>query len=345
MRQQFASDNIAGMCPEVVEAFEKANGTGHEVAYGEDSWTQMVCDRIRDLFQTDCEVFFVFNGTAANSLAPVGVVPFLSFGHRPRTGPCRNRRMRRSGVLFQWLEDPFGQGRERKADPRCRRGIGDQAQRHPLSQAQGRVADPGDRGPAPSIRSRSCVPLPRSPSAEACASIWTGRVSPMRWRRWVCIRPRSLGGRGSMSCASAAPRTACRSATRWFSSRPRWPRISPIGLSRRGSWRRRCVSFPHPGSACWKRTSGCATPGTPTPWRGGCMTPSSNSTGWRPCSHAKPTPCSSNCRLTPRQGLVDRGWKFYTFIGSGGCRFMCSWDTTTESVDRLAADIRELVAA
>ena len=69
VRQQFASDNIAGMCPEVVEAFEKANGTGHEVAYGEDSWTQMVCDRIRNLFQTDCEVFFVFNGTAANSLA------------------------------------------------------------------------------------------------------------------------------------------------------------------------------------------------------------------------------------------------------------------------------------
>ena len=68
-QQQFASDNYAGMCPEVLEVMQQANDTGHEYAYGDDRWTQLVCDRIRDLFETDCEVFFVFNGTAANSLA------------------------------------------------------------------------------------------------------------------------------------------------------------------------------------------------------------------------------------------------------------------------------------
>ncbi|MCG8561661.1 MAG: low specificity L-threonine aldolase [Hyphomicrobiales bacterium] len=68
-REQFASDNCAGICPEVMRAFERANGTGHEPGYGDDGWTQHVCDRMRDLFETDCEVFFVFNGTAANSLA------------------------------------------------------------------------------------------------------------------------------------------------------------------------------------------------------------------------------------------------------------------------------------
>ena len=68
-KQQFASDNYAGMCPEVLEVMRQANETGHEYAYGDDRWTQLVCDRIRDLFETDCEVFFVFNGTAANSLA------------------------------------------------------------------------------------------------------------------------------------------------------------------------------------------------------------------------------------------------------------------------------------
>jgi threonine aldolase len=67
--QHFASDNYAGICPEALEALIAANGSGHEPAYGDDSWTQRVCDRLRDLFQTDCEVFFVFNGTAANSLA------------------------------------------------------------------------------------------------------------------------------------------------------------------------------------------------------------------------------------------------------------------------------------
>ena len=37
------------------------------------------------------------------------------------------------------------------------------------------------------------------------------------------------------------------------------------------------------------------------------------------------------------------GWRFYTFIGAGGCRFMCSWDTQPEDVDALAADIRAAV--
>ena len=38
--------------------------------------------------------------------------------------------------------------------------------------------------------------------------------------------------------------------------------------------------------------------------------------------------------------LHARGWKFYTFIGAGGCRFMCSWDTQPEDVDALAAEVR-----
>ena len=43
--------------------------TGHVLSYGEDPWTARAADLLRDLFETDCEVFFVFNGTAANSLA------------------------------------------------------------------------------------------------------------------------------------------------------------------------------------------------------------------------------------------------------------------------------------
>ncbi|MBL4693146.1 MAG: low specificity L-threonine aldolase [Magnetovibrio sp.] len=68
MGQQFTSDNTAGMCPQALAAFVEANLTGHEDAYGEDTWTAKVCDRIRDVFECDAEVFFVFNGTAANSL-------------------------------------------------------------------------------------------------------------------------------------------------------------------------------------------------------------------------------------------------------------------------------------
>jgi threonine aldolase len=67
-RHQFASDNTAAICPEAWAALAEAN---HDAAasYGEDQWTARVCGQVREIFETDCETFFVFNGTAANSLA------------------------------------------------------------------------------------------------------------------------------------------------------------------------------------------------------------------------------------------------------------------------------------
>ena len=49
-------------------ALEEAN-KGHELGYGDDRWTKKAANLIRDVFETKCEVFFVFNGTAANSLS------------------------------------------------------------------------------------------------------------------------------------------------------------------------------------------------------------------------------------------------------------------------------------
>ncbi|MGA2808836.1 MAG: low specificity L-threonine aldolase [Terracidiphilus sp.] len=66
--QQFASDNYAGICKEAWDATLAAN-EGHVTAYGDDPWTAKASDAFRELFETDCEVFLVFNGTAANSLA------------------------------------------------------------------------------------------------------------------------------------------------------------------------------------------------------------------------------------------------------------------------------------
>jgi threonine aldolase len=43
------------------------------------------------------------------------------------------------------------------------------------------------------------------------------------------------------------------------------------------------------------------------------------------------------------EALRAKGWLFYTFIGAGGCRFMCSWDTQPEDVDAFAADMREVL--
>jgi len=47
-------------------------------------------------------------------------------------------------------------------------------------------------------------------------------------------------------------------------------------------------------------------------------------------------------KLTPAYAaaLRGKGWKFYDFIGAGGCRFMCSWATTDADVDTFLADAR-----
>lgn len=63
----FASDNTAAICPEAWTALQQANA-GYAPSYGEDAWTAKVCQRIRDIFEVDCDVYFVFTGTAANSL-------------------------------------------------------------------------------------------------------------------------------------------------------------------------------------------------------------------------------------------------------------------------------------
>ena len=42
---------------------------GHAPGYGDDPWTAEAADLLRALFETDCDVYFAFNGTAANSLA------------------------------------------------------------------------------------------------------------------------------------------------------------------------------------------------------------------------------------------------------------------------------------
>jgi threonine aldolase len=67
-RYELASDNTTAICPEAWAELESAN---HDEAasYGDDQWTQRLCNLVREIFETDCDVYLVFNGTAANSLA------------------------------------------------------------------------------------------------------------------------------------------------------------------------------------------------------------------------------------------------------------------------------------
>ena len=44
------------------------------------------------------------------------------------------------------------------------------------------------------------------------------------------------------------------------------------------------------------------------------------------------------------ENLWGRGWMFYNFIGKGGCRLMCAWDTQPADIDSFVSDIRALLA-
>jgi threonine aldolase len=65
--RNFASDNNAGVHPEVLEAIARAN-QGHVVAYGDDPFTRSAIAKFEEHFGAGIDVFFTFNGTGANVL-------------------------------------------------------------------------------------------------------------------------------------------------------------------------------------------------------------------------------------------------------------------------------------
>src|SRR6266851_2865578 len=66
--RSFASDNNAGIHPDVLKAISAVN-QGHVVGYGDDAYTQSAVKKFREHFGEDINVYFVFNGTAANVLS------------------------------------------------------------------------------------------------------------------------------------------------------------------------------------------------------------------------------------------------------------------------------------
>ena len=73
-RRGFASDNYAGVHPEVLTALAEANG-GHQVSYGEDVYTERLHAVMEHHFGRPVEVYPVFNGTGANVLSLQSMLP------------------------------------------------------------------------------------------------------------------------------------------------------------------------------------------------------------------------------------------------------------------------------
>jgi threonine aldolase len=70
----FASDNAAGIAPEILAAIARAND-GAALAYGRDEWTKRVEARFAEMFEREVAVFLVPTGTAANALALAHLTP------------------------------------------------------------------------------------------------------------------------------------------------------------------------------------------------------------------------------------------------------------------------------
>ncbi|MBW2368553.1 MAG: threonine aldolase, partial [Deltaproteobacteria bacterium] len=64
----FASDNTAGAHSAVLAAIEQANA-GNTIGYGDDEYSARAIARFNKQFGEDIDVFFAYNGTAANVLS------------------------------------------------------------------------------------------------------------------------------------------------------------------------------------------------------------------------------------------------------------------------------------
>ncbi len=72
-RASFASDNAAGVAPQVMEALVAANTTS-AAAYGEDPWTRDAERLVRELFDAPVEMLACWGGTGANVVAIGSVI-------------------------------------------------------------------------------------------------------------------------------------------------------------------------------------------------------------------------------------------------------------------------------
>ena len=139
----FASDNYAGVHPEVLAALALANG-GHQVAYGEDDYTEHLQEVFRRHFGPRAEAFPVFNGTGANVIALQAVTDALGRGDLRGDRAHQHRRVRRAGAgrRAQAADRPHP---GRQAHPRADRPAGVRLRRRAPRPAAGRLDHPDHR--------------------------------------------------------------------------------------------------------------------------------------------------------------------------------------------------------
>jgi threonine aldolase len=338
--QQFASDNYAGICPEVWEAMALANH-GSAPAYGDDQWTQRAADAFRSLFETPCEVFFAFNGTAANSLALASLCQsyhsvICSSSAHVETDECGAPEFFSNGSKLLVAQTPDG-----KLTPDAVRTLA--ASRSDIHFPKPRVVtvtQPTETGQIYTIEelqalSATCrelglkLHMDGARFAHACATLGCSPAD-ITWRAGVDVL--CFGGtKNGMAVGEAVIffDTAlaldfdyrCKQAGQ-LASKMRFLSAPWIGLLETGAWLRNAQH----ANACARLLA-------------------DRITDLPEAELIFPVEANAVFLQLPAaamDALRARGWRFYTFIG-GGARFMFAWDTDIARVEALAADIREAV--
>lgn len=339
--QQLASDNYSGACPAACDALLSANA-GYAPGYGEDHWTREACDRLREVFECDCEVFFVFNGTAANALSlaqichpfhsviaadiahietdECGAPEFFSGGSKLLTTPTVNGKLAPEAVDY-WVD--------KRSDIHYPKP-------HVLTLTQatecGTVYTPDEIAAlaAAAGRRKLVVHMDGARFANALAGLG---VSPadLSWRAGVDVL--ALGGTKNGGFFGEALlffrkelaadfNYRCKQGGQ-LASKMRFVAAQWLGMLRNGTW---LANAAHANTMARRLAEQLqAIPGV-----------------------ALKFPVEANAlfvELAPeaQRKLQALGWRFYNFIGNGGIRLMTSWDTLPETVDRFAADCRHAV--
>ena len=316
---------------------------GHASAYGDDVWTARASDAFRALFATNCEVFFAFNGTAANSLALASLCQsyhsvICSDVAHVETDECGAPEFFSNGSKL--LVAPSAGG---KLSPDAIRAIAtNRSDIHFPKPRVVTITQPTETGQVyglDELRAISAVcrelglnlHMDGARFANACASL---RCSPadMTWRAGIDVL--CFGGTKNGMAAGEAilffnPKLAedfdyrCKQAGQ-LASKMRFLSAPWVGMLETSAWLRNAEH----GNACAARLA-------------------QQITGLPGLEIMFPVQANAVFVRMPDAGIAalrDRGWQFYTFIG-GGARFMFAWDAAPRRVDELAADLRQIALA
>jgi threonine aldolase len=338
--RHFASDNYSGICPEAWAAMQEAN-TDHEVSYGNDTWTQRASDLLREIFERDCEVFFVFNGTAANSLALSSLcqsyhsVLCHEFAHI-EAAECGAPEFFTNGSKILLLEGANG----KIHPPEIERAV---KKRNDIHYPKPRVLSITQATEAGTVYSQSELRMLTEEArrfglrvhmdgARFANAVATLNVSPAEatWKSGVDVL--CFGGTKNGIAIGEAVVFFDRDLAKEFdyrckqggqlASKMRYLSAPWAGILKDSAWLKHAR---HANTMARRLEAGLRA---------------------LPISVAYSVDSNSVFAKIPDplvKAMRAHGWKFYTHVGGWQeARLMCSWDTTTEDVDAFLADLRRL---